>query len=319
LEEETVMLDHLLLWLSAKGRGSWSQFRSAVEGLNVQPQGGISANTDNEERWSTGGADLPLYLQIRFAMERLGHVEFFTQEAEKGWRVVPPVVVFLADSPERGLLCGARSPDLLTDVRRWDDVEVSVSEVDGGPQRILLRGPSQEVVAARARALGFHLQKAAPIAILSSVPGVCDSSAWDRTSMPDTPGWSVHRFSASRLQWLEVSQADAAKARNGLFRFAMKHQGFYYLRWQGASYQVPVQMGKYAAMRGRRGILAYDSARRALTVPAICRPPLLIERALVLCSGFLPRFDSTSSRLEYRDIPPDVVRVAAQLLRQEVR
>ncbi|MYK11739.1 MAG: hypothetical protein F4041_19130 [Acidobacteriia bacterium] len=98
----------------------------------------------------------------------------------------------------------------------------------------------------------------------------------------------------------------------------MKHQRFHYLRWDGRSYKVPVQVGKYAVRRRKRGVLAYDSASGVFSVPRIFRPPLLIERALVLCSGFLPEFDSTSRRATYAGVPSDVARLVAQLLWQEV-
>ena len=109
------------------------------------------------------------------------------------------------------------------------------------------------------------------------------------------------------------------KTRTGFFQFLMKHQRFYYLRWHGHTYSVPVQVGKYIVMRRKRGLIAYDATTRALSLPASCRPPLLIERALVLCSGLLPAFDASSRRLEYTCIPPSVARLASQLLWQEVR
>ena len=99
----------------------------------------------------------------------------------------------------------------------------------------------------------------------------------------------------------------------------MKYQRFYYLRWRGRNYKVPVQVGKYAVMGTRGAGLSYDAARGILSVPAICRPPLLVERALVLCSGVLPHFDPSSGRVAYAEVPPDVARLAAQLLCQEMR
>lgn len=312
-------LDHLLLWLSAKEEGSWSQFRGAVEELHVAQDEESPHPDDEGGRPARATSELPVYQRVRFALQRLGHVEFFSNEVDQGWRVVPPAVALLPALPGEGLLCGARSPALLEALDNLDDVEVTGSEAPGMPQRILLRGASREAVVSAARRLGFHVQVDAPTAILSTVPAVRDPATWDRTQIPETPGWVVHRFSSSRLSWVEATREDATTACTGLFRFVMKHQRFYYLRWHGRSYSVPVQVGKYAIMRRRRGILAYDAATEVLSVPAVCRPPLLIERALVLCSGFLPRFDLSSGRVEYANIPPDVARLAAQLLRQEVQ
>ncbi len=311
-------LDLILLWLSAKGQGSWSQFREAVEELYTQQQN-TPLDPDDEGSRSSSAYELPLYQQVRFALQRLAHVEFYSDAAQNRWRVVPPTVAFVSDSSDSGFLCGARSPALLERFNHATDLEVLVSQFEGNPERIIVRGASHDVVVARATALGLKVQKQAPLALLSALPCARDSSAWHRSSMPDTPGWLVHRFSASQRSWLEVSQTHASTAYTGLFRFVMKYQRFYYLRWRGSSYSVPVQIGKYAIAPNRSRILAYDAERRTLSVPVSFRPPLLIERALVLCSGRLPSLDSSSRRLEYAEVPAGVANLAAQLLHQEVR
>jgi hypothetical protein len=317
LEEVAVSLDHLLLWLSAKGQGSWPQFRGAVEELCAEQEYGSADADDEGERPAKTSSDLPIYQRARFALQRLAHVEFFSNQVSQDWRVVPPTVALLPSEPGKGLLCGARSPDILERLNHVGDIEVVRAAIPGIPERILIRGSSEAVALAAAR-LGLLVQVDAPMAILSAVPGVRDPATWAWTAIPETPGWAVHRFSPSRLGWGESSRSDAWNARTGLFRFVMGHQRFYYLRWRGCSYRVPVQVGKYAIMPRRRGLLAYDMASQMLSVPAVCRPPLLIERALVLCSGLLPSLDWSSGRLEYTNVPPDVARLAAQLLRQEI-
>ncbi|HVM00506.1 MAG TPA: hypothetical protein VM324_14530 [Egibacteraceae bacterium] len=309
-------LEHLLLWLSAKGQGSWSQFRGAVEELGVEQDYEQSNAGDGQDGPALASSDLPVYQRARFALQRLSHVEFFSTTAGHDWRVVPPAVAMLPSNPYGGLLCGARSPELMQRLDRCADLDVVAVDVPGMPQRIVLRGAAE---ALSAEWLGILVQADAATAILSAVPDVRDPATWFRMAIPETPGWAVHRFSSSRLGWVECTTTDAMRERTGLFRFVMKHQRFYYLRWHGCSYRVPVQVGKYAVMRKRRGLLAYDAATETLSVPAICRPPLLIERALVLCSGYLPDFDPRSGRLGYRSVPSEVARLAAQLLRQQVQ
>ncbi|MDE2773295.1 MAG: hypothetical protein OXI46_06260 [Gemmatimonadota bacterium] len=199
-----------------------------------------------------------------------------------------------------------------------NDVDVIRADVLGMPERIVVSGTSQTVALAAGR-MSLLFQVDAPTTILSAVPGVLDQATWLGMAIPETPGWTVHRFSSSRLRWVEAAGTDAIKTQTGLFRFVMRHQRFHYLRWRGRSYRIPVQVGKYVVMRRRRGLLAYDAATKTLSVPAVCRPPLLIERAIILCSGLLPVFDARSRRVEYTNVPPDVARLAAQLLRQEVR
>ena len=84
---------------------------------------------------------------------------------------------------------------------------------------------------------------------------------------------------------------------------------------------MPVQVGKYAILRHERvqEVVWYDRERAVLSLPVICRPPLLIERALVLCSGLLPRLDEHSRRLEYTEVPLEVAQLAARLLCQEIQ
>ena len=305
--------DRMLLWLSAKGQGSWSQFRGAVEAFDLEPdlEDGPSADA---------GSDLPVYQEARFTLQRLGHAEFYSAESENGWRIVPPTLAIREATPAEGVLCGARSPVLLDRLAAASDLGIERSQIAGMPERILVRSGSHEQLVARVYQLGFLVQKDAPASLLSVLPSVRDCSSWYNSNMPGTPGWLVHRFSVyPEPQWIELPQADARRALSGLFRFVMKHQRFYYLRWRGCTFSVPVQIGKYAVMRRRRGTLRYDSAQRTLSFPVTFRPPLLMERALVLCSGVLPHFDTATRRLEYSKIDDNVALIAGQLLHQEVR
>jgi hypothetical protein len=315
-----VNLDRLLLWLSARGRGSWSTFRAKVEELCDEQTDTLPGQSDDNGEESTGAnSDLPIYQEARFALQRLGHAEFYTPGAENGWRVVPPTVAFPTDASTVGFLCGARSPALLKSLQGFGGLDVLVSQLENMPQRIQLQGAPQDVVAACATKLGLKIQKAAPLMLLSVLPSVRDAIAWHRSAMPETPGWSVHRFSISSRRWVEVSSTDAAKSNRGLFRFVLKHQRFYYLRWRNCSYRVPVQVGKYAVMQRRRRVLQYHAGRRALSTLPTFRPPLLIERALVLCSGQLGQVNPASGLIEYTDVPPSVAHLAAQLLHQEIK
>ena len=311
-------LDHLLLWLSAKGNGSWSQFRGAVE-AQFADQTSESRDLDEEKAGSgTGHSDLPVYQRIRLELQRLGHVEFSWNEQGQGsWRVVPPTLALLPNRWDKGILCGARSPELLKRLDDLEDIKVERTEWTWMPLRITVQGDPAAMSHAATQA-GCLVQDDAANAILAAVPTVGEQAAWRRTEIPETSGWTVHRFSSTKLRWVDALANDATTTRDGFFRFGMKHQRFHYLRRNGHSYKVPVQIGKYAVRSRRRGVLAHDSVSGVFSVPPVFRPPLLIERALVLCSGFLPEFDSTSRRVTYAGVPSDVARLVGQLLRQEV-
>jgi hypothetical protein len=87
------------------------------------------------------------------------------------------------------------------------------------------------------------------------------------------------------------------------------------LCWKGAPFEMPRAVALYALLRRhRRGVLCYNREAATLTVPAICRPPRLLERAFVLCSGLPPTYAAT--QLTYSEVSPEIARFAAELLRQ---
>jgi hypothetical protein len=84
---------------------------------------------------------------------------------------------------------------------------------------------------------------------------------------------------------------------------------------------MPGAIAKYWLLaRWRRRVLKYDRNRMTLTLPAIFRPPLLTERALILCSGHLPVHNVAYNRstLTYQNIPEEIAGMAAEILKQEI-
>jgi hypothetical protein len=93
----------------------------------------------------------------------------------------------------------------------------------------------------------------------------------------------------------------------------------YFLREGRETIALPDAIGKYYILfRRQRRVLKYDRKERSLILPAIFRPPLLTERALILCSGFPPSISVARGRpiLTYRDIPEEVAGMTAEVLRQ---
>src|SRR5438094_5357923 len=123
------------------------------------------------------------------------------------------------------------------------------------------------------------------------------------------------------MKWntVRLQEANAPDAQ-GLFCFTRFQTPQYFLREGREVMRLPGAIGKFRvlARRGRR-VLRYDRKERCLSLPAICRPPLLLERALILCSGFPASFSVVRNRptLTYRDIPEEVAGMAAELLRQD--
>ena len=305
--------------MSARGEGSWQQFRAAVEEFHVDS---TSAGEDGENGDDIATSDLPVYQEVRLGLQTLAHVEFFSANATRDWRVVPPALAVVSQVDSYvGMMCGARSPQIYGLLKSIGNrLSYDVHQVPGMPDRIRMLGPELKDLHIAAGSMGFVIQENAPIALLAAIPPVDDARSWKLADPPTGVGWMIERFLPSNLRWTKINRTEVEEVQTDLVRFRMRYQRFHFLRWGGRTFRIHVQVGKYAVLKHakKKRLLFYDAQSSLLTVPAICRPPLLIERALVLCSGLLPRFDRSSGRVEYMNVPPNVAKLAAQLLRQEI-
>jgi hypothetical protein len=309
--------NELLLWLSARKEGSWRQFRTAVEALDL---------ADSDEEGEENGS-LRLHLRIQLNLSRLGHVEFNAAECENGWRVVPPALALSQRNGHiTGVLCGARTPKLLERIERsasgmrWDRTEQADC-----PNVVCLHAATEQTLIDLARGMGILCQPNAPAALLSHLPSVASLAGFRRERLPASgQEWDVQHFVIERkvIKWhaITLQEANASDAQ-GLFRFTRYQMPRYYLREGRDTIALPDAVGKYYLLSRRtRRVLKYDRNERSLTIPAIFRPPLLTERALILCSGFPPSFSVVRGRptLTYRDVPEEIAGMTAEILRQDI-
>lgn len=310
----------LLLWMSARRQGSWQQFRTAVEELHV----GESNDVGGEDDDAPDQFALSLYQTLRFNLQRLGHAEFFAGAGDADWRVTPPSLA-VTQHPRGwlGILVGARSQTLLQRLHaalESGSANMETLALPAYPDQILVTADNEGAVAAVAGRAGLLLQSDAPSALLTSLPPVDDPCVRHPTQLPFGAEWRIDRFSSEKLSWQSATIDDAASVSGGLFRFSLRHQRHVLFCVRGAAFRVPGQVGKYLVLRirkHRRQVLRYDGEKRMLAVPASCRPPFLIERALVLCSGSPPSYEG--GILQYTEIPENIAMIAAELLRQELR
>lgn len=316
----------LLLWMSARRQGSWAQFRAAVEELHLV----ADAEIDGEGDDAPDQFALPLYQTLRFNLQRVGHAEFFAGADEGSeWRVTPPVLAVSRHARGwLGVVAGARSPsfmDRLGAAVTAHRAELRVLALAAYPDQILITADTRDTLAAIAGEAGVLLQDDAPAALLASLPPVDDPGVRYQTELPFGSDWRIDRFSPDDLVWRSATLDDARTASAGLFRFSLRHQRHVLFCCRGAAARIPGQVGKYLVLRQRRRrrqVLRYDALNRTLTMPASCRPPFLVERALILCSGSPPSYQGGGLRggsLQYAEIPQDIAAIAAALLRQELR
>ena len=306
--------NELLLWLSARREGSWQQFRAAVEELY----------SDDGETGVEENDEFPLHQQLRLDLERLAHVEFFAHDCEKGWRVAPPTLAtHSVPGGVRGILCGARSPALRERLlRAAEKLGCETRDVPGVPEVIRLAAADAPALTQAVSKAGVHLQPDAPLAILSHLPA-CDPPprGCRQAEFPVGVDWDIHEFDDSNLVWRKTGRGHAQTARVGGFRFLFRYQRpRYFLRWVRSTFELPRAIALYTLLRrSRRDLLRYDAPARTLRLPAICRPPQLLERALVICSGLPPVYDAATARLTYADVPMEIASFAAALLHQPLR
>jgi hypothetical protein len=308
--------NELLVWLSARQEGSWSQFRGAVEALDLDRVG-----DDTED------GSLTLHQRVRFNLERLGHVEFNAAGCEDGWRVVPPALALSEHGGEvRAVLCGARTPKVLEKIEREANRLVCerIPETDS-PDIIRVHAREVGALAELAQRVGIRWQVDAPTVLLSYLPRVDSLRAWKPERMPAAgKDWDVKQFviAGKRMKWGPVTLQEAnAPCATGLFCFTRFQIPRYFLREGAETVRLSGAIAKYRILsQHRRRVLNYKRKERQMTVAAIFRPPVLTERALVLCSGFPPSVNTARGRpwLTYKDVPEDVAGMVAEVLRQDL-
>lgn len=301
--------NELLLWLSARREGSWQQFRQAIEELH-------SGDSESDIEYDD---DYPLHQRLRQNFEGLAHAEFFSRGCEKGWRIAPPVwALHTVSDGIRGVLCGARSPALIEKVLlSSDNCRIENFALLDSPDVIRIWAPKESDLLKWVLPANIHLQLEAPLAILWHLRA-CDppSGSSNVSEYPQGKDWTIQKFDSKALKWQKIDRGEEQSICYGVLRFRIYFQREqYFLRWNKITFGMPRATGLYALLRHhRRWVVHYDRESRCFSVPAICRPPRLLERALVLCSGFPPVY--ADSRLNYSEVPFEIAKFAAELLRQ---
>jgi len=300
--------DELLLWLSARGEGSWGQFRSAAEeilsGADGTPVNGRAAS----------------YQEMRFALEQLGHVEFEGRDGEGGWRVAPPVMAVSRQSENLiGIICGARSPHLIERVRSAAGADCEILQSELHPSVVRISAHELESLSQVAADAGLGFQPDTPVRILSCAARAEHLAGSRPAELPFGKDFEVSRFVVGRTGclWVDSSDAEAADGADGLYRFVRFQIPGYYLKQGMRVLKVDGQTAKFFLLaQRRRQVLRYDRLSLTLSVPGICRPPLLIDRALALCTGCPAAYEPGKRMLRYTGISEDIAGFAASLLSQ---
>ncbi|SAL15612.1 hypothetical protein AWB69_00747 [Caballeronia udeis] len=292
-------MNELLLWMSARRAGSAQAFSSKVTELGTARSGGS------------------LRRRVEWNLAKLGHAEFAPAIGPEAWRVAPPVLAagdYFAAS-FRAVLCGARTPRLMARLSSAAGPErVLTRSQEGGPDIVEVSAATAIELEAIATAAGVAVQWNAPLALLSCA--IAPRSAKLLPSTIPVGGWAVLRFSKSRQEWIPSTPQTASEARSGLFRFSSDYETAYVVIKDGQPLACDPAVGKYRILRPRNRVIHYSAENKIFSIKATCRPPMLIERALVVCSGELP--ESRSGCIDYHRVEHSVARAVAVTLGQRI-
>jgi hypothetical protein len=193
------------------------------------------------------------------------------------------------------------------------------------PDVIRVRGAQAEMLSAMAGREGILCQADTPAALLNRIPQVNSVGRLKREELPESgKDWNVEQFVIEKktMKWMPATVKEAnAPGVQGLFRFTRFQTPQYFLRDGCDTVKVSGAIGKYIVLwRRQKRVLKYRRQERTLSMRAIFRPPLLTERALILCSGFPPTLSAERGlpQLTYRDIPEDIAGLAAEVLKQDL-
>ena len=264
-------------------------------------------------RRSGSVSDLPADLGNRAARDlaTLGHLELMPNA---NWRVAPPVLASLPLETDSAaaVLCGARTPGVLaalSEASTCAGVQLDFLAQTAGPAVVRVAAGSRSELAAVASTAGVPLQHSAAFAILACTPAIRD---WPRTPCAMVGGRvkEVERFSRSQIGWIASSLDEAAATRTGFFRIRRDWDRVDLLK-TGVSdcAYIEHRAGRLAAAAKLKAV-RWTAASGAFSLPGQLFPPILIARALTLCSGFLPQYDAGSRQISFAGVPPQIMRLA---------
>lgn len=243
-------------------------------------------------------------------LSRLGHLE--TVDATS-WKIAPPVLAGMPHdcaTPATAVLCGARTPGVLSklgDACQDTGIEMMTIAVANRPSVVRLVSTSRQAMTAAAAQAGIPLQEDAAFTLLACLPAI---RQWPRTPCPMVAGRvdTVRQFSRSKLTWIDSTLPEATEASSGLYRIKRDWDWVTILKSNVTDCaRIDDRAGRFI-VAARRRQAKWDAQAQTLSFPLQLNPPVIIARALILCTGALPVYGDR--RVQFGGITPAVLRMA---------
>lgn len=313
--------DILLFALSSKRQTGWGTFKRYFDEVHRRS---ILVGQDMSDNSVASHRSLVLR-----ALSCLGHIDWHSDKGEIVVVIAPPTIASLPILMScRAILCGARSPGTVGELKRVAEgsgVRVIVNSQAGispyAPAHVELHGESTSAIQGIADSIGIRYVDFPPARLLAhgsvSLADYAHGLDW---SNDRELNWARQDFKEDRVSFR--GRTEPPRGRR-LSRYQNPVTSAWHFRlWRdGESAEVDLDWGRYAiASESSLCYLQYIRKRRSAFVPLGAPLPPLLARAFGLCSGRWPALvknsDAVSSRhcYEFSDVPPSVFNSVSQKL-----
>lgn len=278
--------DTLLYWLTHQQEGSWINFRKAVTEI------ASLESLDTEISY--------LYRNLRFQLSEANHVDFFIGGSQR-WKVCPPILAGLFSLPGVAILCGGRTPKLLSqmcDVAVTLDCQIISDTRSQQVAKICIEGTEKDICKV-ADTVGIpFIPQTAKFLSQDFVPILKQLEIADEAT--PLAGWTAKSFDWQSLRWVD------GILQNTVCEYSYYNNRKYFVNnRQNKLVQMPKQEAIYAAAALRCiPIVVYNRAQRTLTTSISTPLPELYARVAYLCAGRPSRIEQ--GKIIYDDISPDL-------------
>ena len=319
--------DVLLYSLSAWRETPWATFKKCFDEIHRRH---VVASIREERE----AAAFRRWGALRL-LSALGHVDVTFQQQGIAIAVAPPALAVLPGfGMRRAILCGARSPSTVDDLKRAAAREGVVMTTDSqqalspyAPTRAEIKAENGERLRTVAGTIGVSLldQPAArALAQFSvSLEDYCRNLCW---SPEPEFNWHCEDFTIGTLQFQPRSEPPPL-TRLSRYQDPVTTIWRYRLWREGQSAAIEPDWGRYAILSAHsKAVLQFDADNRDVLVPLGTPLPALLARALGLCSGYAShrRRHARQGRPDlpilgyeaFRDVPPSIFRLVADKVGQ---
>ena len=318
--------DILLYSLSAWRKTPWTTFKKCFDEVHRRH---IVTSIRAEQ-------ETAVYFRWRVLrlLSSLGHVDVRFEAQGINVLVAPPALAALPGfGIRRAVLCGARSPSTLGDLRRAAAVEGADTTTHSqtslspyAPARVEIKADGNERIHATAERMGIPYLDQPPARSIAHVSVSLDeyyrNLSWSES---EDLNWQREDFDVHGLKFQAVSETPPGM-RLSRYQDPSTTIWRYRLWCDGQFAELEPDWGRYAILSACSiQNLQYDAVKRDVLVPLATPLPALLARALGLCSGYSPRVGRRSRetspdlRIRYevfRNVPPSIFRVIANKVGQ---